>query len=73
MATAKGVWLLGYPIFQICWLSKFPLQPICYKNISNTIIGFVMIHNQLLYLESSTSLLELTLSLYFHIKVVTDV
>ena len=57
MATAKGVWLFGYPIFQICWPSKFPFQPICYKNISNTIIGFVMIQNQLLYLESSTSLL----------------
>ena len=43
IATAKGVWLLGYPIFQICWPSKFPLQPIYYNNMSNIIIGSVMI------------------------------
>ena len=43
IAIAKGVWLLDYPIFQICWPSKFPLQPIYYKNMSNIIMGSVMI------------------------------
>jgi hypothetical protein len=25
----------GYPVFQVCCLSKFPLQPFCYKSTSN--------------------------------------
>ena len=61
MATAKGVWLLGYPIFQICWPSKFPLQAICYKKISNTIIGSVMIQKPIT--KSSIREISLILSL----------